>query len=326
MLITGANGFIGHAVCHTLRKSGHTLSGTSRDQSLRTGPEHIPLYHVPDIGSETDWTQPLKGADAVVHLAAQVHVMTEHSASSLAEHRRANRDGTKQLAEAAANSGVKRLVFISTVKVNGEVTTHRSFSETDTPAPDDPYAISKWEAEQSLVEIGQKTNLETVILRAPLVYGPYVKGNFLTLLEACARQKVLPLGAISNRRSLLYVYNLASAIAAGLNHPAATGKTFLVCDGEDLSTPDLVRRMATSLGANNHLFSLPPWLLKILGIVTGRTHAVKRLMESLQVDSSLIEKELQWSPPFTVNEGLNQTARWYFENHPPRRGPGHLAV
>ena len=314
VLITGATGFIGRAVCRALRNSGHTLSGTSRDASLRAGPENIPLYHVPEIGPEADWAHPVVGADVIVHLAARTHVMKDRASDPLFEHQRVNRDGTQRLAEAAVNANVKRIVFVSTIKVNGEMTTSRSFSESDAPSPQDPYAISKWEAEQVLAEIGKTSGLEVVILRAPLVYGPYVKGNFFTFMEACARRRALPLGAISNSRSLIYVDNLASAIVAGLNHPAAAGKTFLVCDGEDVSTPELVRRLSSSLGVRHRLYSVPLWILRGIGSLSGKRNAIDRLTGSLQVDGTLITHDLQWSPPVSVQDALDKTARWYLES------------
>ena len=205
-------------------------------------------------------------------------------------------------------------MFISTIKVNGEITTGHPFSEEDTPLPGDPYGISKWEAEQTLLEVSKNTGLEVVILRVPLVYGPYVKGNFLRLIKACSRLRIMPFGAITNQRSLIYVGNLASAIKASLDHPVAVGKTYLVRDGQDMSTPDLVCRISGSLGSKVWLISLPRWLLTGIAVVTGGTGAIARLTGSLQVDSSLIEKDLEWSPPYTIQEGLNETARWYLSS------------
>ena len=314
ILITGASGFVGRAVCKSLRVAGYSLSGTTSKIEQKRGPENIPLYYIPEIGPDTDWSGPVAGADVIIHLAARVHVTRDTSSDPLAEHRRVNRDGTRQLAIAAAAAGVNRLVFISTIKVNGEITTGHPFSEEDTPLPGDPYGISKWEAEQTLLEVSKNTGLEVVILRVPLVYGPYVKGNFLRLIEACSRLRIMPFGAITNQRSLIYVGNLASAIKASLDHSAAVGKTYLVRDGQDMSTPDLVYRISGSLGSKVWLISLPRWLLTGIGVVTGGTGAIARLTGSLQVDSSLIEKDLEWSPPYTIQEGLNETARWYLSS------------
>lgn len=314
ILITGAGGFVGRAVCHSLRNAGHTLSGTTREATKKRGPENIPLYRVSELGQDTDWSQCVVGADAIVHLAAHVHVMRENASENFEAYRVANRDGSVSLAEAAVGAGVKRIVFISTVKVNGEVTTNSPFVETDLPSPVGVYAVSKWEAEKSLTEIANKSNLELVILRVPLVYGPYVKGNFFELIEACARRKILPLDAIINKRSLLYVSNLASAIKTTLEHPVAAGKTYFVSDGDDLSTPNLIRQITAALELKERLFSVPILLLKALGVVTGQMEAVTKLTESLQVDSSLIKYELEWTPPFTVEEGINQTASWFLKN------------
>ncbi len=314
ILITGASGFVGRAVCKSLRVAGHSLSGTTNNIEQKRGPENIPLYYIREIGPDTDWSGSVAGADAIIHLAARVHVTRDTSSDPLAEHRRVNRDGTRQLAIAAAAAGVNRLVFISTVKVNGETTIGHPFSEEDTPLPDDPYGISKWEAEQTLLEVSKNTGLEIVILRVPLVYGPYVKGNFLRLIKACSRLRIMPFGTITNQRSLIYVGNLASAIKASLDHPAAVGKTYFVRDGQDMSTPDLICRVSGSLGSKVWLISLPRWLLIGIGVVTVGTGAIARLTGSLQVDSSLIEKDLEWSPPYTIQEGLNETARWYLSS------------
>ncbi len=314
VLITGAGGFVGRAVCQSLRSAGYTLSGTTRNETKKRGPENIPMYRVSELGKDTDWSQCVVGADAIVHLAARVHVTKEKSSSPFEAYKTANRDSSVSLAEAAVKAGVKRIVFISTVKVNGEVTTNSPFIETDPPSPVGPYAVSKWEAEKSLQEVAKKHNLELVILRVPLVYGPYVKGNFLELIDACARRKILPLNAIINQRSLLYVSNLASAIKISLEHPIAVGKTYFVSDGTDLSTPDLIREISAALGLKERLYFIPILLLKALGVLTGKFEAVSKLTESLQVDSSLFEYELEWSPPFTVEEGLSETVRWFLNN------------
>jgi len=314
ILITGATGFIGRAVCQTLRNAGHTLSGTTRDANKKKGPENIPLHCISNLGADTDWSRCVVGADAIVHLAARVHVMKKFSSDSVEAYQSANRDGAISLAKAAAGAGVRRMVFVSTVKVNGELTTNDPFVETDMPSPIENYGVSKWQAENSLRDIANNSNLELVILRVPLVYGPYVKGNFFQLVDACARRKILPLDAIANHRSFLYVENLASAIKTSLEHPIAVGKTYFVSDGLDLSTPDLIRKISEALGSKERLISFPIWLLKGVGALTGKLETVARLTESLQVDSSLIRRELKWSPPFTVEEGLHETARWFLAN------------
>ena len=253
----------------------------------------------------------LPGTDAVVHLAARVHVMQDRAADPLAEHRHVNRDATLALARAAQQAGVRRFVFLSTVKVNGERTAEAPFRERDTPAPADPYAVSKWEAEQGLQQIAAGGALDLVILRPPLVYGPGVKGNFLRLMQLVARRVPLPLGGVANRRSLIYVGNLASAIErAACIEPAVRG-TFLLSDGEDLSTAELVRKLGAAMGRRARLFALPPALLAALGRALGKGNEVTRMIESLRVDCSAARRELQWEIPFTVEQGLRETADWF---------------
>ena len=234
------------------------------------------------------------------------------------EYNSVNYEGTKLLAESAVAAGVRRLVFVSTIKVNGEMTKRKPFSQSDSPSPLGPYSISKWEAEKALFEIHNTKNLELVILRAPLVYGPHVKGNFSALLEACAQQKLLPFKAITNLRSFLYVGNLASAITICLGHPCANGKTYLLSDGEDMSTPELIRRISKAMGVDSRLFSLPFWLLALICRLVGRKEAIERLTNSLQIDTTLIKEELGWHPPYSVNDGLQRTAHWFLEDEVKR--------
>jgi nucleoside-diphosphate-sugar epimerase len=311
ILITGATGFIGKALCRHLRQAGHTLSGTSRNRSLRAGPENIPLYYVQADQADADWAHPATGADAVVHLAARVHVMKDDSADPLSAFRQANRDATLALAKAAAEAGVKRFLFLSSVKVNGEATIDTPFSEADAPTPADAYGVSKWEAEQGLSELAQTSNMEIVTLRVPLVYGPAVKGNFLSLLRACARARPLPLGGINNHRSLLYVGNLVSAIEAVLNHAGPVSGTYLMSDGDDLSTPALALGISDALGVPSKVFGFPVGLLRLAATCLGKSAAVDRLTGSLQVDSGKFRDTFTWNPPYTVADGLQSTANWY---------------
>jgi UDP-glucose 4-epimerase len=266
---------------------------------------------VGDIGPATDWHAALEGASGVAHLAARTHVLRETAADPLAEYRRVNVSGTERLARSAAACGARRLVFLSSVKVNGERTGEHPYTENDAPAPEDPYGVSKWEAEQALARIAAETGLEVVVLRSPLVYGPGVKGNFLRLMNAIARGVPLPLGAVANRRSLVYSGNLAAAMVAALDSPQAAGKTYLVSDGEDVSSPDLVRALAQSLGAKPRLVAVPPAALGVAATLAGKRSEFARLAGSLRVDSSRIRRELGWRPPFTLAQGLEQTARWY---------------
>ncbi len=298
VVVTGATGFIGRALCPRLAAAGHEVSAITRRV-------------IPEIGPDTDWSAALAGAEAVVHLAARVHVSAERAADPLAAPRRVNTLGTRRLAEAAAAAGVRRLVFASTIKVNGEKTGAEPFRATDAAAPRDPYAISKWEAEQALFQVAGESAMEAVVLRPPLVYGPGVKGNFLSLLRLCAKAPPLPLALVANRRSLIHVGNLADAILRCLTHPAAGGRTFLVSDGEALSTPELVRRAAAALGRPARLFPVPPPLLRLAGRLTGTSSTVERLLDSLVVDDREMRRELDWKPPFSMSRGLQETATWF---------------
>lgn len=259
-----------------------------------------------DLRVPADVEAALPGADAVVHLAARVHVMREAAADPLAEYRRVNTDATLELALAAVGRGVRRFVFMSTVKVNGERTTGRPFSDRDAAAPVDPYAVSKWEAESGLRQIA---GLEVVCLRPPLVYGPGVKGNFLRLMKAVRRGIPLPLGSVSNARSMIYVGNLASAVERALSVPARG--TFLVSDDAELSTPQLVRMLADAMGLPARLVRFPPALLGAAGRALGKGDEVVRMIESLRVDCSGFKQQFQWVAPFTVEQGLKETADWF---------------
>lgn len=305
VLVTGASGFVGRPLCDTLGHAAYELVPAVRISRGLPG-ECV----VGEIDGKTNWRRALQGVHAVVHLAARVHMMHDSATDPLAAFRSINTEGTLNLARQCAAAGVRRFVFVSSVKVNGEERA-APYTEADTPAPEDAYALSKWEAEQGLRQIAVETGLEVVILRPPLVYGPGVGANFLALLRAVARGMPLPLGAIDNRRSLIFVGNLAAAILCCLEHPAAAGKTFLVSDGEDVSTSGLVRRMAAALGRPARLLPVPPALLRVAARLAKKSALAIRLLDSLTVDSSAIRCELGWSPPFTLDEGLRETAAWY---------------
>jgi nucleoside-diphosphate-sugar epimerase len=307
VLVTGANGFIGRALCDVLAASGRRVR-----KAVRIRVPGLPdAVAVDDIGPDTDWRTALEGVSGVVHLAARTHVLRETATNPLAEYRNINVAGTECLARSAAAGGVRRLVFVSSVKVNGERTGERPYSEDDTPRPEDAYGVSKWEAEQALFRIAAETGLEVVVLRPPLVYGPGVKGNFLRLMHLVARGAPLPFGAVDNRRSFIYSGNLTSATITALDAPRAAGRTYLVSDGEDVSTPDLMRRLARALGAKPRLLSLPLAALGLAAMLAGKRAEFARLTGSLQVDSSRLRRELGWQPPFTLAHGLELTAKWY---------------
>jgi UDP-N-acetyl-alpha-D-quinovosamine dehydrogenase len=307
VLVTGANGFVGLPLCRLLRQSGMRVCGAVRRPI--EAPDFEPIV-IGEIGADTQWRAALEGIDVVVHLAARVHVMRDTAPDPLAAFSAVNLHGTTHLARQARAAGVKRFVFVSSAKVQGESTAERPYTEDQPPQPEGPYAASKWAAEQALPGIAGP-DMQLTILRPPLVYGPHVRGNFLALLKAVYRRWPLPVGAIENRRSLLGVDNLAHAIACCVSHPAAAGRTFLVSDREDLSTPDLVRSLATALEVQPRLIAIPRAVLLLAGTLSGRRAAVERLTGSLQLDSSRIARELGWSPPYSVAAGLAATARWY---------------
>lgn len=312
ILVTGAGGFVGRALCTVLRQEQLAASAALRRIPGGTGlPQEIA---VGDLGPDTDWRTALQGVSCVVHLAARTHVLNERSPDPLAEYRRINVLATENLARQAARSGVRRFVFLSSVKVNGESTSSRPFSTDDTPAPEDAYGISKHEAEDVLRAIGGETGMEIVILRPPLVYGPGVKGNFLRLLKAVAKGVPLPLASIDNRRSLVYVGNLVDAIIACIREPAAAGRTFLVSDGEDLSTPELIRKLATAMGRRPRLLPCPPALLALAARLFGREAAFRRLNGSLAVDISALRQTLHWQPRYSTNQGFSATVQWYYRD------------
>lgn len=310
ILVTGASGFVGRELCRTL--CGQDMSVRA---ALRTATQDLPVSEQSIVGSiapDTDWTQALAGVDAVVHLAARVHVMRDRAVDPSTEFRTMNVAATEHLARSAAACGVRRLVFMSSVKVNGETSLADSgLSESDPPAPADPYGRSKWEAELALQRIAATTSLEYVVLRPPLVYGPGVKANFLSLMRWIAGGVPLPLGAIRNHRSLVYVANLTDAIRVCLTDPRAANRTFMISDGEDLSTPELIRRLAGALQRPARIFPVPGAWLSVAARITGQTASLERLSGSLRVDSSGIRRTLDWLPPYSVDQGLRETAQWF---------------
>ncbi|MDI1307808.1 MAG: SDR family oxidoreductase [Methylotenera sp.] len=303
ILLTGANGFVGQAFYAEAITRGLNVLGVTRTNSALL--HSINNILVGDIGGTTDWTLALEGCDVVVHLAARVHVMQETSNNPLAEFRRLNVVGTERLARCAAKAGVKRFVYVSSIKVHGEETSgNHIYCEQDVPAPQDPYGVSKWEAEQALHKIAKETGLEVVVVRPPLVYGAGVKGNFAQMLSVLARGLPLPFASVTNRRSLIYIENLVDALILCATHPAAAGQTYLVSDGEDISTSDLLKKLSLAMDKSPRLFPFPVALLKLAGRLVGKSDQIARIVGSLQVDSSKIRRELGWVPPFSVDEGL----------------------
>ncbi len=308
VLVTGASGFVGRALCKVLGAEGRKVRS-----ALRVPLEQFPYpsIAVGDIGPETDWSAAVTGCDAVVHLAAHVHVMRRQASDVVGDFHHVNVEGSENLARQAARAGVRRFVFLSSVKVNGETSAERAFMETDPPLPMDAYGASKAEAEKRLRLISTETGMEVLVVRPPLVYGPGVKANFLSLLRAVDSGVPLPFSSISNLRSLVYIGNLVDALGACLVHPAAANRTFFVSDDHDVSTPQLIREIASALGKKALLFQLSPALLKGAGLLTGRAEQIARLTGSLQVDVSSIKATLSWQPPFSLQQGLAQTVAWY---------------
>ncbi len=311
-LVTGSNGFVGSALVSVLQEL--TVRRALRQPAADVRPGD---FIVGNIGPYTDWRPALAGVDCVVHLAARTHVLKD-TTNPLLEYRRINVEATHNLAQQAAVAGVRRFVFLSSVKVNGESTVGRPFTEDDPPRPEDAYGITKCEAEDALHRISANTGMEIVILRPPLVYGPGVKGNFLRLMHGIAWGMPLPLGSIFNRRTLIYVGNLVDAIIAAAESPLAAGKTYLVGDSEDVSTPELIQSIAAAMHVHPHLFSCPRVLLMSGATVLGKREEMRRLAGSLQIDSSRIRHELQWNPRFRLAQGLTETAQWYYSQFPAK--------
>jgi len=304
VLITGSNGFVGQYLAAY-------LSNCSIVQTYRQLPEGLNAddsshFSVGNIDSKTQWQTALKGVDVVVHLAARVHVMKETHAEPLQAFRSVNTQGTLNLARQAVTAGVKRFVYLSSIKVNGEDTQDRPFYADDLSilADGDPYAQSKFEAEQQLLTLGKETGLEVVIIRPPLVYGPGVKGNFSRLIKLVKKSVPLPLAGINNSRSLVNIQNLCSLIEACLVHPKAAGEVFLVSDGRDLSTSELLQQIALALGKKSRLFYLPRNWLRFITHVLGRGSEYDRLFGSLQVDITKNKQLLGWQAKTSVEEGI----------------------
>ncbi|MBP8275747.1 MAG: SDR family oxidoreductase [Propionivibrio sp.] len=305
-LITGANGFVGSALMARLQAEGLQPLGTCRSTSLNER-----CVAAPPLEAGGDWSDLLTGVDTVVHTAARVHVMRDTSSNPLDAFRAVNVTGSSNLARQAASAGVRRFVFISSVKVNGEETRHgKPFAAGNGPAPEDAYGISKAEAEAGLKTISAETGMEFVIIRPPLVYGPGVKGNFAAMMRAVARGVPLPFGAVTdNRRSLVGLDNLVDLVVTCIDHPAAANQTFMVSDGEDLSTAELLRRLGVAMGKPARLLNIPPALLDAAAAMIGKRAVAQRLLGNLQVDVSHTCRTLGWKPPISVDEGLRRAVQ-----------------
>lgn len=309
VLITGASGFVGSRLLTVLCTKDSYEVGAATRRDFFECPASVRVSRVTGLAPDTDWAEAIRGVEVVVHTAARVHVMNDSFADPLAEFRKVNVDGTLNLARQAVAAGVKRFVFVSSIKVQGELTLPgRAFSADDPPAPVDPYGVSKQEAEVGLRRLAVETGIEVVIIRPVLVYGPGVKANFLSMMRWLDKGVPLPFGAINNRRSLVALDNLVDLIVTCIEHPSAANQTFLVSDGEDLSTTELLRRMAQALGKSPRLLPIPSWVLKNAANWLGKTALSQRLCGSLQVDISKTRSVLGWTPPVSINEALKKTA------------------
>ncbi len=310
--ITGANGFVGAALFKELALRGYCVKGFTR--RLNNHIEHVQYDLTDEINEKTNWDNKLNNMDLVVHLAARVHMMCELADDALAAFLAVNMHGTVRLAKAAASAGVKRFVFVSTIKVNGEYTSVQAFNEADKSNPQDSYAISKYEAEKALRTIEEETGMQVVIIRPPLVYGAGVKANFASLIHLVNKQLPLPLANIKARRSLIYVGNLVDAIITCATHPNAAGKTYLVSDGEDVSMPQLIKKIAFALNKSSCLIPFPVALMRFFAGLMGKRSSFDRLTLSLVIDSTKIRQQLDWKPPFNMQQGLKITAQWYLKS------------
>ena len=307
ILVTGALGFIGQSLCKTLSKSGKSVRGIVRSQNSFSKNPDIEYVSVGDIVHKKDWKNILVDIDCIIHCAGRAHIMSETKSDTLKIYRSVNVDVTKRLAEEAAAAGVRRLIFLSSIGVLGLDTNNRkSFLQSDEINPIENYAISKYEAEQALLQISDKTGIETIIIRSPLVYGPSAPGNLARLIKLVSSNIPLPFSRINNKRSMIGIDNLIDLLIHCINHPKAIGKTFLASDDEDLSTPALIELIASSFERKAYLFPVPLFLLKFLGLVFGKQKEINRLTGSLRIDNSYTKETLNWKPPISVEEGIRR--------------------
>jgi len=306
ILLTGASGFVGKAILKTAYQCGIKIKPVYRFLDSTNGQSGATL--VAELNSTVDWSLALQGVDVVIHAAARAHIMREEATDPLAEYRRVNVEGTLNLARQAAFAGVRRFVFISSIKVNGEATSPgRPFTANDAPAPEDAYGLSKAEAETQLKQLAHETSMEVTIIRPPLIYGPGIKGNLARVINWLRRGLPLPLGDVTNnRRSLVGLDNLVDFILTCSDHPKAANQTFLVADGEDLSTTDLLRKIGKALGQPTYLLSVPPWLISFVAGLVGKKEISQRLLGWLQVDIHKTCELLDWKPAVTVDVGLRR--------------------
>jgi nucleoside-diphosphate-sugar epimerase len=315
VLVTGANGFIGRHLQRVLAERGFDCRGAVRSESAG-GDARVCV--VGDIGASTDWTAALEGIDTVVHLAARAHILRETAANPGAEFMRVNAEGTAALVRSAASAGVRCFIYMSSAGVLGSSSGDAPFTAVSPPRPHNAYARSKLEGELA-ARAAAGARLELIVLRVPLVYGPGVRANFLRLLRWVDRGWSLPLGAVHNRRSLLSVWNLCDLLVHIVLNPAVSNGTWLVSDGEDLSTPELVRRIGAAMGRRVRLMPVPVGVLQLFGRLMGQQALITQLCGSLSLDIAPTRVQLSWSPPMSVDESLARTVDWFLaESRSPR--------
>lgn len=308
--VTGAAGFVGSEICRLLLKKSYAVRGIVRSLDSVCPINGVEYVGIGNIHSTTDWSSALAGVNCVIHCAAKVNIVNEFDKGMVSELREVNVAGTKRLSEEAASLGVKRLVYLSSIKVNGEKTGFDApFSSVDVPRPKCAYSISKWEAEQTLLRLATKTSLEVVVVRSPLIYGPGVKGNMARFLKLVRAGIPLPFGALKNRRSLIGLTNICDLLIRCVEHPDAPQHTFLVSDGEDVSTPDLFRCIAAASGCSALLLPMPKSMLRLVGYMLGKQAEIERLVGSLQIDTAYAREVLDWTPPLSFIEGIREMVR-----------------
>ncbi len=309
ILITGATGFLGRNLVNSIVKTGQEIRACSRLQNDSLF-DFCQVYPIGDISENTNWNEALQDIELVIHCAARAHIMNDTSLDPLAEFRKVNTAGTLNLARQAAESGVRRFIFMSSIKVNGELTEGTPFSPEDSFKPTDPYGLSKYEAEQGLLALAKETGMEIVIIRPTLVYGSGVKGNFANLLKWMKKGVPLPFGAIHNQRSFIALDNLVSFIIHCIDHPKAANEIFLISDGKDVSTTELLEKVVTAFGKRPFLIPVPVSLMRFAANTLGKESVANRLLGSLQVNSSKAYKLLGWTPVVSMDEQLKKMAKW----------------
>jgi len=308
VLVTGASGFVGSQLLQQLaNNSEFQLRATVRNKTENL-PAGVSIYRVGNIDTDTDWHEALADCKTVIHTAARAHIMNDSAQDPLVEFRRVNVEGTLNLARQAMDAGVKRFIFISSIKVNGEGESNRVYRFDDPAAPEDDYGLSKWEAEQGLKALCSESSMELVVIRPSLIYGPGVKGNLALLAKAIDKGLPLPLGAIKNQRDMLSLNNLIDLIKTCIEHPAAAGQVFLCCDNESVSTPQLITLIGNGRGKHARLWKVPLFMLRLFACLTGRQSMLKRLSSDFRIDIQHTMNTLDWTPPFSVA----QSTHWAF--------------